>query len=259
VKHNLLLAVKFAKIYLKERYLGTSFGKLWYILSPLINIFIYTVIFSDFMKMKLNLNGISSDYSYSIYLIPGILAWTSFATIIMRLSTSILEKANLIKKVNIPIYVYQISIVIVEFIILVISFILAIIFLLLINHPVTLNFLYLFPILALQTLFAFGLGVIFSLFTPFFKDMREAIPIFMQLWFWGTPIIYVKDIIANKYPYLLTFNPFYHFVNIYQNIFLYSKAPSLKEIAIVSTLTFGVLLIAVFLYKKMVAAIKDII
>ncbi len=44
-----------AKIYLKERYIGTGLGKLWYILSPLINIFIYTVIFSDFMKMKLNL------------------------------------------------------------------------------------------------------------------------------------------------------------------------------------------------------------
>jgi lipopolysaccharide transport system permease protein len=115
------------------------------------------------------------------------------------------------------------------------------------------------PVLILQTLFAFALGVIFSLFTPFFKDMKEAIPIFMQLWFWGTPIIYVKDILENKYPYLLTFNPFYHFVSIYQNIFLYSKAPSWSEIVTILFLTFSLLFIAVFLYKKMVPAIKDII
>jgi len=61
-------------------------------------IFIYTVIFSDFMKMKLNI--IDNSYSYSIYLISGLFAWTSFSTIIMRLNTIFFEKAHLIKKIT---------------------------------------------------------------------------------------------------------------------------------------------------------------
>lgn len=257
LKHAVLLAFGFAKRDFKERYVGTGLGQFWYILSPIITIFIYTVIFSDFMKMKLDI--IDNSYAYSIYLVPGLLAWTSFSTILMRLNGSLLERANLIKKISVPAFVYHISIIITEFGILMLSYSLALIFLLLVNHPITLTFLYLIPILFLQTLFAFALGVIISLFTPFFKDLKEAIPIVVQLWFWMTPIIYMKEMIANKYPALLTYNPFYHFVQIYQDIFLYSKAPSYEALFSIILMTLITLFFAAYLYKKMIGTIKDII
>jgi len=257
VRHNILLAFSFAKRDFKERYVGTGLGQIWYILSPIITILIYTVIFSDFMKMKLSI--IDNSYAYSIYLVPGLLAWTSFSTIIMRLNSSILEKANLIKKISVPIYVYQLSIIITEFTLVLLSFSMALIFLLLVNHPIAFTFLYLIPILFLQTIFAFALGVLLSLFTPFFKDLKEAVPIVVQLWFWMTPIIYMKEMLAGKYPALLTYNPFFYFANIYQEIFLYAKAPALSEVASMIFITFALLLLTGFLYKKMTPAIKDII
>ena len=209
------------------------------------------------MKMKLNI--IDNTYAYSIYLVPGLLAWTSFSTIVMRLNSSIFEKSHLIKKINVPMYVFQLSIVITEFALLILSMSLALIFLLLVNHPITWAFLWMLPIMVLQTLFAFGLGVILSLFTPFFRDLREAIPIVVQLWFWMTPIIYMKEMIASKYPALLTYNPFFYYVEIYQDIFLFSKAPALSSLAITTTFAFISLFIAGLLYKKMISSIKDII
>jgi len=257
MKHNLLLAFSFAKRDFKERYVGMGLGQLWYILSPIITIFIYTVIFSDFMKMKLDI--VDNSYSYSIYLVPGLLAWTSFSTILMRLNNSILEKSNLIKKISVPAFVYQLGIIITEFGILMLSYSLSLVFLLLVNHPITLTFLYLIPVLFLQTLFAFALGVSISLFTPFFKDLKEAIPIVVQLWFWMTPIIYMKEMVEDKFPSLLIYNPFYYFAKIYQDIFLYSKAPSFENLTIIFLITFTTLPLAGFLYKKMIGTIKDII
>lgn len=257
MKHNILLAFSFAKRDFKERYFGTGLGQLWYVLSPIITIFIYTVIFSDFMKMKLSI--IDNSYAYSIYLVPGLLAWTSFSTIIMRLSTSIFEKANMIKKINVPMHTFQLSIIITEFALFALSIFFGIIFLLLVNQPVTFSFLWMIPVMLLQTIFAFSLGVILSLFTPFFKDLKEAIPIVVQLWFWMTPIIYMKEMIANKYPMLLTYNPFYYFVRIYQDIFLYSKAPSFEAVATIFVMSMSFLLLAGYLYKKMIGTIKDII
>lgn len=257
MKHNIILAFSFAKRDFKERYVGTGLGQIWYILSPIITILIYTVIFSDFMKMKLDI--VDNSYSYSIYLVPGLLAWTSFSTIIMRLNGSILEKSNLIKKISVPIYVYQLSIIITEFALLLLSYSFALIFLLMVNHPITAIFFYLIPILFLQTLFAFAMGVVLSLFTPFFKDLKEAVPIIVQLWFWMTPIIYMKEMVADKYPALLIYNPFYYFVHIYQDIFLYTKAPSLEALLSVVLITFIPLIFAVYLYKKMIGTIKDII
>lgn len=257
MKHNILLAFSFAARDFKERYVGTGLGQLWYILSPIITIFIYTVIFSDFMKMKMNI--IDNTYAYSIYLVPGLLAWTSFSTIVMRLNGSISEKANLIKKINVPMYVFQLSIIITEFALLALSMTLALIFLLLVNHPITFAFLWMIPIMVLQTLFAFGLGVILSLFTPFFRDLKEAVPIVIQLWFWMTPIIYMKEMITKKYPALVTYNPFYYYVEIYQDIFLFSKTPSLQSVVIVTAIALSTLILAGYLYKKMISSIKDII
>ena len=257
MKHNISLAFSFAKRDFKERYVGTGLGKLWYILSPLIMILIYTVIFSDFMKMKLDV--LDSAYSYSIYLISGLLAWTSFSTLILRLSTTIEEKANLIKKINVPVYVFGLSIMITELFLFFISISLSIVFLLIVSHPVTITFLWLVPIMILQTIFAFTLGMIFALFTPFFRDLKEIVPIVLQLWFWMTPIIYLASMIENKYPALLTYNPFYKFANIYQNIFLYSKGPELSSVVFIIIMVFVLLILSGYLYKKMISTIKDII
>lgn len=251
------MALSFAKRDFKERYFGTGLGQLWYILSPIITIFIYTVIFSDFMKMKLSI--IDSSYAYSIYLIPGLLAWTSFSTIIMRLSTSIFEKANMIKKINVPMHTFQLSIVVTEFALFCLSISFGVIFLIMVNHTVTVSFLWMIPVMLMQTIFAFSLGVIFSLFTPFFKDLKEAIPIVIQLWFWMTPIIYMKEMLEKKYPALLVYNPFYHFAHIYQDIFLFAKPPILGDLMTISIISFSTLILAAYLYKKMISTIKDII
>jgi len=257
VVHNLKLSFEFTKRDLKERYAGTSFGQLWLVISPLITIFIYTVIFSDFMKMKLNL--VQSKYAYSIYLVPGLLTWTFFANVLSRLSGSVFEKAHIIKKINIPMYVYYVSITLTEFIIYTISLILGIVFLLLIHHPITIDFLWIIPLMFLVATFAFALGIIFSLFNPFFKDLKEIIPIILQLWFWMTPIIYVKDMIYKKYPFLVDYNPVYYFIEPFQNLFLYGKILNYKEITISCLIAMFTLTIAGFLYKKMISEIKDII
>ena len=257
MKNNILLAFSFAKRDFKERYVGTGLGQLWYILSPIITIFIYTVIFSDFMKMKLSI--IDNTYAYSIYLVPGLLAWTSFSTIIARLNNSFEEKSNLIKKINVPMYTFSISILLTELFLFFLSITLSLIFLLFVSQPITLTFLWMIPIMMIQVVFAFSIGMILSLFTPFFKDLKEAVPIILQLWFWMTPIIYMSEMIKDKYPSLLIYNPFYYFVHIYQDIFLYSKAPSWDSLMVIISLTVTTLLLAGYLYKKMISTIKDII
>lgn len=219
MKHNILLAFSFAKRDFKERYVGTGLGQFWYILSPIVMIFIYTVIFSEFMQMKLDI--VDNSYAYSIYLVPGLLAWTSFSTIIMRLNTSFFEKANLIKKINVPMYTFQLSILLTELFLFFVSICFGMIFLLLVNYPITWTFLWMIPVMILQVLFAFCIGSILSLFTPFFKDFKEVVPIVLQLWFWMTPIIYLPTMIEDRYPFILEYNPFYFCKNIPRYFYLF--------------------------------------
>lgn len=257
MKHNILLAFSFAKRDFRERYIGTGLGQIWYILSPIITIFIYTVIFSDLMKMKMGI--VDNKYAYSIYIVPGLLAWLSFSKVLNILTNAINQKSNLIKKINVPMYVFYLSIIITEFTLFMLSIALGIVFLLIIDYPVNVTFLWMIPVMILQTIFVFSLGVIISLFVPFFKDLKEAMPIIIQLWFWMTPIIYMKEMVADKYPLLLVYNPFYHYVHLYQDIFLFSKAPSLPEFLTILFISLTTLILAAYMYKKMINTIKDII
>lgn len=254
---KLSLALVFAKRDFKDRYVGTGLGQLWYILSPLIMILIYSVIFSDFIKVKMHISD--TTYAYSIYLISGLLAWTSFSTLISRLNQSFFDKSNIIKKISVPMYVFQLSIFITESLIFCLSYLLALGFLLVIGHQITLTFFWLIPVMFLQMLFAFSLGIILSLFSPFFKDLKEAIPIFIQLWFWMTPIVYMREMIEDKYPSLLLFNPFSYYVEIYQEIFLFSKSPQISTLFIIFSISVVTFILALLLYKKMITTVKDII
>ncbi|NPA55338.1 MAG: ABC transporter permease, partial [Epsilonproteobacteria bacterium] len=70
------------------------------------------------------------------------------------------------------------------------------------------------------------------------------------------PIIYLKDLIAHKYPILITLNPFYYFIEPMQELFLYSKITfNYTSIAIVIISGMS----AVWLYKKLIPEIKDMI
>lgn len=255
--NNIKQALLFAKRDFQNRYIDTNLGQLWFVISPIIMITIYSVIFSEFMKLKMT--NADNNFAYSIYLIPGILAWTAFSSTISTLSTLIEQKSNFLKKINIPLYVFLLSTFFTEFFIFIISMSLSFVFLFIVDHPITTTFLYLIPIMTLQMFFAFGIGVIFALFRPFFKDLKVLIPIIMQLWFWMSPIIYMKEMIINKVPIILTINPFFYFLDIYHDIYLYSKAPSIENLFILFAMTSFVLLIAIYLYKKLVSTIKDII
>jgi len=254
---NLKLSIEFTKEDIKKRYIGTSFGQLWLIISPLISIFIYTIIFSDFMKMRMSI--IDNKYAYSIYLIPGLITWNFFTNVILRLTNSIFEKANIIKKISVPMYVYYVSTLLTEFTIYLISMIFGLIFLIIINYHLSIEYVLLLPLMFLVSLFSLGLGIIFSLLNPFFKDLKELIPIILQLWFWMTPIIYVKSMLEKKYPFLIKYNPIFYFIEPMQNLFLYGKILSYKEVLISIIITIVTLLIAVFLYRKLMKEIKDII
>lgn len=254
---HLKMAFDFAKRDFKERYMGMGLGQLWFILNPVIMITIYSIIFSELMKLKADISD--HAFSYSVYIVPGIIAWTAFTTLINRTREIFSSRAGLIKKINVPAYTYQISIFITETLILLLSMFLGMIFLLLVNYPLTLSFLWLLPIILLQSIFAFAFGVILSLFAPFIKDLKVVVPIFLQLWFWMTPIIYMQELIASKYPWILTYNPFYYYVHLYQDIFVFGKSPTFASLLIITLLSFSTLALAAYLYKKMVSTIKDII
>jgi lipopolysaccharide transport system permease protein len=232
----------------QARYRGSLLGVAWTVLNPLAMILVYTLIFSQIMKARLP----DSDmpFAYSIYLMAGLLPWTFFAEVLMRSQSIFLDNANIIKKVNVP----KLCFPIISFFNASFNFLIVLslflIFLVLIGQFPTHAFWAFLPIMLIQISLAFGLGILLGVLNVFFRDVGQFIGIFLQFWFWLTPIIYSATILPDWIaPYALL-NPMAPVVGAYQSIFLQNAIPqwsTLLPSMITAVIVSGV---AWYLYRR---------
>jgi len=257
MKKHLSLVLLFARQELFDRYHNNILGRLWLILQPLIYILIFTLVFSGIMKTRLA--NFNDDYAYSIYLVSGLLIWTAISNIVIRLSSVYQDKASLIKKVPINLMVMPLYIPLIEMSIYLISMALFSVILLLIGYSFSLLWLWLPLILLLSFSFAYALGLFFALLSPFIADIRTAVPVFFQLLFWMTPIIYLPSIIPDQYRYIIELNPFAVLINNFQKVIFFQESPKITTIAVIFIISCLMLACAYYLHKKLEKDIRDLI
>jgi lipopolysaccharide transport system permease protein len=207
----------------RARYLGSLLGPAWSVLTPLATILIYLVVFSAVLKGRLP--GAGDPLSFGIYLCTGILVWGFFAEVVTRCQTVFVESANLLKKLAFP----RITLPVIVLLNALVNFaIVGALFLLLLvgvgrfPGPVVLAAL---PLLVVQQGFAIGLGILFGTVYVFFRDVGQFVVVLMNLWFWGTPIVYHVSILPSWAQEILRFNPLTALFVGYQRIFIERLPP----------------------------------
>jgi lipopolysaccharide transport system permease protein len=252
---KLRLLIEFTKRDFTERYSGSILGVGWSFISPLVNIMIYTLIFSKIMSARMP--GVEGEYSYSIYLVSGLIPWLAFANTVSRSSTVYLDKKHIISKVNLSLFRLPMFIVISETITFLITMAIFLGFLLVIDYQLSLAMLILPFIYVVQQIFAFALGFIIAQLTVFIRDLKEFTAILMQIWFWFTPIVYVVAIVPGSLSQLMVYNPVYSFIKIWQSVFVYHSIPDLSGLMIITLIAHCLLIMAFLMYRVLEKDIRD--
>lgn len=237
------------------RYRGTMLGIAWTVLQPLAMILIYTVIFSQVMKAKLH--GLEGDFAYSIYLCAGIITWGLFSEIIQRSQSVFLDNANLLKKLSFPRLILPVIVVSTALLNFAIVFGIFLIFLLITSNFPGMTILAMIPLLAVQVLFAVGLGVTLGVLNVFFRDVGQLSGLLLQFWFWATPIVYIASILPEWLRPWMNLNPMYHVMQGYQNIFVANQWPDWQNLALLALFSMGLALYAVSLFSRHAGEIVD--
>jgi lipopolysaccharide transport system permease protein len=199
-------------------------GAAWTILNPLAMISIYTLIFSEVMKTRLP--NVDNAFAYSIYLCAGILAWGLFAEIVGRGQNIFLEHANLLKKISFPRLSLPIIVVFSAVLNFSIIFVLFTLFLIISGNFPGWIFFGIIPVLLLQITLAIGLGMTLGVLNVFFRDVGQFFSIFLQFWFWFTPIVYSSSILPETVQSLMRANPMASIIGAYQQVLVSAQAPN---------------------------------
>lgn len=239
----------------QSRYRRSMLGAVWLVLQPLAMILIYTLVFSQVMRAKLP--GVENTYAYSIYLCAGSLTWGLFAEIIGRAQGVFIENANMLKKLNFPRICLPAIISLTALLNFAIIFSLFIIFLVFTKSFPGISFLAIIPLIILQTALALGLGITLGVLNVFFRDVGQFMGIFLQFWFWFTPIVYPLAIIPSWAHDYMLMNPMADLVIAYQTIFVQQHWPdweSLWPVVVISTIAMA---LGLYLFRKHSADMVD--
>lgn len=203
---------------LAGRYRGSLLGPLWLLIPPVFMIFIYTVVFSEFMRSRLP--GSGDVFGYSIYLCAGLLVWTPFLESMQRARNVFVEHANLIKKNAFPSPILFVPVAIVaavNFCLLGVAFLG---FLLLSGRVPGPALAWLPVCAALSALLGLAVGAVLAVMNVFFRDVGQFADLGAQLLFWATPIVYPSSILPERVREWMILNPLIPLVDAGQQVAL---------------------------------------
>ena len=170
---------------LRAKYRGSILGLGWSLLHPLVLMLVYLLVFSVLWRVA----EVGSD-DYWLFLLCGLPAWVFFATASQAASRSLLENANLIRKVRFPRQLVPLSIVgthLVSFAVMLV----VVVALSLWRIPEARGTVWLaFPLAALFACIVAGFALAVASLNALYRDVEHLLAALLLPWFFLTPILY---------------------------------------------------------------------
>lgn len=221
---------------LNGRYKGSALGFLWTFINPLLQLGVYTMVFSVIMR-----NGIEDYY---LFLFVALIPWIFFSTSLSGGSSCIWSQKEMVKKIYFPREVLPIAFVTSQFVNMLLSFL--VIFAVLIVSGKGINpiaLLYLPAIMVVEYILALSVAMISSALTVYLRDVEYILGIVTMAWQFLTPVMYSVDVVPEKMRTVFNLNPMTPIIIAYRDILYYKKIPELGTL--VQAVCLGLVLLVV--------------
>lgn len=230
---------------IRGRYKGSILGMLWTFINPLLQVFVYYLVFPHLMK--------GSMPNFLIYLICAMFPWNFFLASVVGATGCIKGNAGIVKKVYFPRKILVLSQVLSNLVNFFFSVPIILIFVLIFKIPLTWHLIWLPVIAIVEAFFCYGIGLFLSAINVYVQDVENLVQFFLNLLFYGTPIIYSLDMFPPEHILykLIECNPMTMLVNCYRNIFMYGTDPSWTALSIVFVLAIVLTVFGNWVFNKL--------
>ena len=203
---------------LRGRYKGSVLGFFWTFLNPLMQLLVYSLVFSIIVRVEVE--------KYYLFLFVALIPWIFFSSALTSGSSVILAQKDMVKKIYFPREVLPIAHALTNFINMLFSFI--VVFIVIIFSGVDINFLalmYLPLIMIIEFTLVLGITFLTSSITVYLRDLEHIMTILNMLWMYLTPILYSITMIPAVYLPYIQLNPMTAVIVAYRDILYYAQVP----------------------------------
>ncbi len=185
----------------KVRYKQTALGAAWAIIQPFFTMIVFSLFFG-------RLAGVPSDgIPYPIFSYAALVPWTFFAHGLAQSSDSLVNSANLVKKVYFPRLVMPIASVTGGAVDFALAFLVLLGMMLYFGILPTWNIIWLPLLLLLALVTSLGVGLWLTTLNVQYRDVRYVVPFLTQLWLFATPVAYPSSLLPEPWRTLYGLNP----------------------------------------------------
>ena len=240
-KHQFLFE-ELVKRDFKKKYKRTILGMLWSLLSPMLQLLVMSIVFSNFF-------GRDRPH-YTIYLFAGNLTYSFFKDSTYGGMNSLMANAGIITKINLPKYMFLLSKNVASLINFGLTFVIFLLFTAIDGVPFHPRFLMLlYPILWL-IVFNIGCGFILSALFVLFKDVQYLYDIFTLMLMYLSAIFYYTADYPEHIRKLFYLNPLYVYITYIRDIVIGGYIPGWGTHLLCAVYALAALGIGAFIYKK---------
>ena len=205
---------------LRGRYKGSVLGFLWTFLNPLLQLAVYTMLFSVILR-----SGIEKYY---LFLFVGLVPWNFFGAALTGGSMAINAQSDMVKKIYFPREVLPVAYVTSCFVNMLLCFVIIIPVVLFSGVQLSWTALIYLPmVMILEYLMAAGVAFLTSAITVYFRDLEHILGIISMAWMYLTPVMYTADMVPAEYLGIYQLNPMLPIIQVYQSVLYYGTKPEL--------------------------------
>lgn len=208
---------------LRGKYKGSILGFLWTFINPLLQLVVYTIVFSNIMRM-----GVSN---YEIFLFVALIPWMFFSTSVLSGAGSIIYNQSLVTKIYFPREILPLSVVTSNFINMIYCSVIVLAVVLFYHMNLNLEVWFMLPVIAfIEYILVIGIVLIVSALTVYFRDLEHILGIIIMAWQFLTPVMYPESFVPSQYQVILYLNPMTPIIISFRDVLYYGKMPVVENL-----------------------------
>lgn len=238
---------------LRSTYSQEILGFAWALLTPLVMMVVFT-----FLQGRISTHINTHHVWYPVFLYVGLMPWTFFSGSVSSGGTSLVGNP-LLNKVYAPREVFPIAEILGTIVsTLCASVALLVLFVLGNVWPATTSF-WAIPLLLILLVFTLGITLLVSAMTVYLRDMRHALPLFLQVGLFVTPILYgLSEIPAKFRMAYVVINPIAAIIDGLRRCVLYNQSPQLNYTLVAAGVSCVWLFFSFAIFKRLETGFADV-
>ena len=247
----------------RSSYKQAALGMFWALISPVLQVILFTLIFSHVKGLK-----VPDHVPYILYSFVGLLAWGFFSGSMSQGGNSMIANLVLLQKTHFPRECFPLSQMLEQTLYTIIGLLPLGILLAIHGFAPKAEVVYVPIFIVIEVLFTAGMTLIMSALVVYVRDLVQVLAIILQLGLFATPIIWPLSKIANvsfgpfhhvdMRPYYAVFNPLGPVIDNIRRTFLLGQSPDWGLVGLAALSAFTYFVIGYRLFKRLEVNFADI-